>query len=119
MAFDAKCERLDHSLAPPADFLYIRKLVLKITFDPNKREKTLRERGIDFLEATEVFDGHTYDQEDNRFDYGEVRMITVGRLRGRMMVVVWTPREGGRHVISMRKANEREQARYAIYLARP
>jgi uncharacterized DUF497 family protein len=87
-------------------FFVYTEISLKITFDPNKREKTLRERGIDFLEATEVFDGHTYDQEDDRFDYCEVRMITVGRLRGRMMVVVWTPREGGRHVISMRKANE-------------
>jgi uncharacterized DUF497 family protein len=33
-------------------------------------------------------------------------------LAGRMMIVVWTARGPARHVISMRKANEREQDRY-------
>jgi uncharacterized protein len=27
--------------------------------------------------------------------------------------VCWTPRAKGRHIISMRKANDREKARYA------
>ena len=46
-------------------------------------------------------------------DYGlPVRMIAVGMLRGRMVVVVYTDRAAGRHIISMRKANDREQARY-------
>jgi uncharacterized DUF497 family protein len=27
-------------------------------------------------------------------------------------VIVWTPRDDVRHIISMRKCNEREQARY-------
>jgi uncharacterized DUF497 family protein len=81
-----------------------------------KRDKTLRERRLDFLDAREVFAGHTYDWEDRRFHYGEVRMITVGTLRGRMVVVVWTGRGEGRRIISMRKANEREQAYYREFL---
>jgi uncharacterized protein len=85
---------------------------MRITFDPAKRDRTLRERGLDFTDAEEVFAGPTLDEEDKRTDYGETRMVTIGYWRARMMVVVWTPREGGRHVISMRKANEREQARY-------
>jgi uncharacterized DUF497 family protein len=89
---------------------------MEISFDPAKRERTLRQRSLDFLDAARVFDGRTYDQEDERFDYGEVRIITVGRLRGRMIVVVWTPRGSTRHIISMRKANDREQAKYRIYL---
>jgi uncharacterized DUF497 family protein len=60
----------------------------QITFDPAKREKALLERKLDFLDAAVVFAGHTYDWEDDRFDYGEVRMITVGRLAGRMTIVV-------------------------------
>ncbi len=40
------------------------------------------------------------------------RFITVGRLDGRMIVMVWTPAYAGRHVISMRKANAREQKKY-------
>ncbi len=85
---------------------------MKITFDPAKRDKTLTERGIDFADAAELFSGPTLDRPDGRFDYGETRIVTVGHLRGRMMVVVWTPRGDARHIISMRKANEREQARF-------
>jgi uncharacterized DUF497 family protein len=67
---------------------------------------------IDFAEADEVFAGPTFDQVDGRYDYGEVRVITAGYLRSRMMIVVWTPRGDGRHIISMRKANDREQKAY-------
>jgi len=90
--------------------------LFQITFDPVKRETTLRERGLDFALAAEVFEGHTYDRVDDRRDYGEVRIITVGTLVGRMVVLVWTQRGEARHVISMRKANDREQALYARYL---
>jgi uncharacterized DUF497 family protein len=39
---------------------------MKITFDPHKREATLRERGIDFVDAAEVFAGRTYTRGDER-----------------------------------------------------
>jgi len=83
-----------------------------ITFDPAKREATLENRGLDFADAVEVFAGQTFRFEDDRADYGEVRMIAVGTLRGRMVVIVYTDRPTGRHIISMRKANDREQERY-------
>ena len=90
--------------------LYIR--VVDISCDPTKREETLEERGLDFLDAVEVFEGEiVFEAEDDRRDYGETRIITVGFLRGRMVVVGWTPRGVTRHVFSMRKANAREQAR--------
>lgn len=85
---------------------------MTITFDPPKRDRTLSERGLDFADAAEVFDGVTIDGPDDRLDYGEPRIITVGHLRGRMVVIVWTPRGDARHIISMRKANDREQARF-------
>jgi len=86
---------------------------MKITYDPAKRDWTWRERGLDFDRAAEVFAGPTFDRPDDRYDYGETRIITVGRLGDRMVIVVWTPRGEARHVMSMRKANEREKARYA------
>ena len=89
---------------------------MQISFDPAKRDTTLTERGLDFADAPEVFAGLTFEAEDARFDYGETRMITVGLLRGRMVVLVWTPRGEVRHIISMRKANEREAKRYATRL---
>ena len=47
---------------------------------------------VDFENASQVFAGPTFDQVDDRYDYGETRIITVGRLGERMMIVVWTPR---------------------------
>lgn len=85
---------------------------MKITFDPAKRDATMAARGLDFEDAAEVFAGVTIDIRDLRKDYGELRIISIGTLRGRMVVVVWTERGEARHVISMRKANGREKARY-------
>jgi|SRR6476646_3373928 uncharacterized DUF497 family protein len=91
----------------------------KITFDPAKRDWTLRVRGLDFLDAPQVFDGPTLNDPDQRRDYGEVRMITVGHLRGRMVIIGWTQRDDARHVFSMRKTNDREKEKYGpVFQAR-
>ena len=81
------------------------------TCDPDKRAKALAERGLDFEDAKYVFQGVTVEVEDLRKDYGEVRILCYGILAGRMVVVGYVPRGADRHVFSMRKANEREQAR--------
>jgi len=92
-------------------------IYVQIEFDAEKREVTLRERGLDFARTPEVFAGHHFTAEDLRDDYGESRQITVGLLDSRMVIVVWTPRGEARRIISMRKANEREIANYAYRLA--
>ena len=86
--------------------------MIEITFDPVKRQRTLDHRGLDFADAVEVFADSTFEFVDGRRDYGETRIVTAGPLRGRLMIVVWTPRGDARHVISMRKANDREKARF-------
>ena len=88
---------------------------MRLTYDPAKREKTLIERGLDFEDALIVFEGPTVEIEDTRKDYGERRIICYGRLESRLIVVGYTPRGADRHVFSMRKANDREQARLASY----
>lgn len=85
---------------------------MEIEFDPKKRDKTLEERGLDFARAAEIFNGHHFTGEDGREDYSETRYITVGKLDDRMVVMTWTPRGEARRIISMRKANEREQSHY-------
>jgi uncharacterized protein len=89
---------------------------MRVTYDPKKREATLRERGLDFEDAELVFAGVTLEVEDTRKEYGETRIICYGLLAGRMVVVGYTPRGADRHVFSMRKANEREQDRIAPLL---
>jgi uncharacterized protein len=85
---------------------------VKIEFDPIKRQATVVNRGLDMARADEIFAGATLTIADDREDYGEPRFITVGRLDGRMVVTVWTPRGAARRIISLRKANDREQALY-------
>jgi uncharacterized protein len=89
---------------------------MRITFDPAKRAKTLTDRGLDFTDAATVFAGVTLEIADSRKDYGETRIICFGYLEDRMVVVGYTPRGAGRHIFSMRKANEREQSRIAPLL---
>lgn len=83
-----------------------------VEFDPAKRKETLKVRGLDMARADEVFAGDTLTVEDDRQNYGEDRFITIGFLDERMVILVWTPRAGAYRIISMRKANEREQAIY-------
>jgi len=86
-----------------------------VSYDPAKRDWTLRERGLDFEDAPRVFAGLTVEIEDRRRDYGEKRIICFGLLAGRLVVVGYTPRGAARHIFSMRKANDREQARLAPF----
>ena len=85
---------------------------MKITYDPAKREATLAERGLDFEDAAEVFAGQVIELEDTRRDYGERRVMCFGLLKGRMVVIGYVQRGEDCHVFSMRKANDREQARF-------
>ena len=89
---------------------------MKVSYDPEKRATTLAERGLDFEDAVHVFAGTTLTIEDDRFDYGERRFQSLGELHGRVVMVVWTPREAGRHIITMWKANDREIKRYKAQL---
>lgn len=89
---------------------------MEISYDAGKREWTLREWGLDFDDAVRVFAGTKLTIEDDRRDYGEQRFQTMGRLDGRLVMLVWTPRNDARHIISMRKANDREQKKFDTQL---
>lgn len=92
---------------------------MKISFDPAKRDLTLKRRGLDFANAGEVFVGSYATLRDDRKDYGEARFTTAGFLGGRLVVMVWTPRDGTRRIISMRYAHEREAERWRQHMERP
>lgn len=90
---------------------------MEISFDRVKRALCLAERGLDFADAGKVFDGLVFEFEDDRFVYPERRFVTYGLLNERLLAVVWTEMARGRRVISMRKANGREHAKYRGRLA--
>jgi uncharacterized DUF497 family protein len=85
---------------------------VKLDYDSAKRDATLEHRGLDFARAADVFAGVTFTRRDDRVEYGEERFVTFGVLDERMVAIVWTPRGETRRIISMRKANDREQTRY-------
>jgi uncharacterized protein len=91
---------------------------MKLSWDEAKRQITLEERGLDFASAAELFDvsNYNYTTEDERHDYGEKRFISFGLINNPLCVVVWTPRGKVQHIISMRKANDREQKDFKITL---
>jgi uncharacterized DUF497 family protein len=89
---------------------------VNISFDAAKREKTLQKRGVDFQDAREVFAGRHYSQQSTQIQLNEIRIVTVGFLQERMVIIVWTPRGETHHIISMRKANVKEQQRYTTLL---
>jgi uncharacterized protein len=74
----------------------------------------LEERQLDFAWASELFDGEELTKADLRFDYGESRFVSFGFIRLRLCAVVWTQRNEARHIISMRKANDREKKWFHI-----
>lgn len=90
---------------------------MEIEFDPEKRRRTLEERGLDMADVVDVFEGLCYDFPDRRRDYGEDRVVTIGFLGGRMVHVTWTRRDRSRRIISFRKCNDRERETFAPIFA--
>ena len=65
-----------------------------------------------FSKAAKIFDGPRLEKEDTRRDYGEKRMLALGRSEGRILRVVYTRRASCIHIISARTANTHERAEY-------
>lgn len=82
-------------------------------WDKAKNRSNFAKHGLDFADAEQVFAGPCVTFVDGRFDYGEKRLITLGLLAGRVVVIAHAPRgEDITRIISMRKANRREQKIY-------
>jgi uncharacterized DUF497 family protein len=82
---------------------------VRLTWDENKRQSNLGKHGFDFVDASQVFEGATFTFEDDRYAYGEQRFITLGLLRGRVVVIAHTEIGYEIRVISMREGTKREQ----------
>ncbi|AZR95111.1 hypothetical protein BBB39_16125 [Bordetella trematum] len=85
---------------------------MDITYDPAKNDKNIAERGLSF----ELAHGFEWNSalviEDARQDYSEVRYQALGKIDERLYMLVFTVRGEAIRVISLRKANSREVARY-------
>jgi uncharacterized protein len=81
-------------------------------WDRAKNRSNFAKHGLDFEDAEIVFDGFCLTFEDRRFDYGEMRLMTMGLLEGRLVVIAHTARGESTRIISMRLATRREQKIY-------
>jgi uncharacterized protein len=48
------------------------------TWDDEKRRRNLTKHGIAFEDVLRIFEGITIEMEDDRFNYGEVRIYAIG-----------------------------------------
>ena len=86
---------------------------LNFTWDDAKAQANLAKHGVPFAYATRVFlDPHKVDFDASREGEGEVRRKAVGRIEGKLYVVVYTDRDGVFRIISARRTNAAEDRAY-------
>lgn len=109
---------LDHMRADrPVGGLFDRELMwvqqMRLGYDPAKSERNHANRGLAFDLAGEFDWSSAVIVEDRRRDHEERRYQALGSIGERLHMLVFTPRGGTVHVISLRKANQRERMRCA------
>lgn len=85
---------------------------IEFEWDEAKNRANVAKHGLNFRDAERVLLGPCATFLDDRFDYGEERLISLGLLAGRVIVIAHAPRDEKTRIISMRKANRREQEIY-------
>jgi uncharacterized DUF497 family protein len=80
-------------------------------WDKTKNKQNIDKHGLSFELAPLIFGGLYVSREDDRKDYGETRYCAMGTLGpdDRVVIIAYTKRDTKIRIISMRKANRREQ----------
>ena len=79
-------------------------------FDPAKEAKNLQKHRVSLARWVDLVDFTVVP--DDRFDYGEVRIITFGMLNGRVVAITLTESDEVTRIISIRKALKNEEEIY-------
>jgi uncharacterized protein len=87
-------------------------------WDEAKRQANLAKHGVDFAAIERLDWTRSTTRRDDRVAYGEARVLAYGLLDGRLHAVVYTQRGPFRRIISLRKANRREQAAFQAAVRR-
>ncbi len=86
-----------------------------MNFEWNNEKNLLnfQKHGFSFSEAAEIFNKPMVINLDDRKEYGEKRYIGLGIIKNFVTVIVYTQRNNDTiRVISLRKANKREKAKF-------
>jgi len=88
-----------------------------VTWNEAKRKLNIKNHSLDFAGCDAIWEHFTVTREDKREDYGGARLVCFGILEDEVVVMVYTERQKGPHVISLRKA-EKYEARYYRQVAK-
>jgi uncharacterized protein len=86
---------------------------MELEFDLAKNARNIKERGISFERFADIDVETAISVEDGRKDYGERRLRVLGFIDGLLHAAVITPRGERIRLISLRRANRREERTYA------
>ncbi len=81
-------------------------------WDEAKRKRNLAKHGVDFDAIWDFEWKVAFFREDARRDYGETRYVAFAPIQGRLYCCTYTQREQNKRIISLRKANEKEEWLY-------
>jgi len=85
---------------------------MKIEFDPAKDATNQTKHGVSLALAGELDWEAALVWVDDRFEYGELRMIALAPKTGILYYVAFVERGKTRRIISLRRANRREVTHY-------
>lgn len=85
----------------------------RIEFDPAKDAANFAKHGVSLALARDLDWDAALAWVDDRFDYGELRIIALAPKTGILYCVAFVNRGEVRRIISLRRANRREVKRYA------
>lgn len=83
-----------------------------ITYDPAKSEINRQKHGLGLEEFQGFDNGVSVTVPDDRKNYGEARYRSFGRIDGIGYMIAFTPRDEGIHLISFRRARDKEIRRH-------
>ena len=81
-------------------------------WDEQKRAANKARHRVDFLVVVDFDWDSALVAPDDRRDYGEERFVSIGPIKGRLHVLIFTRRDATVRIISLRKANKREVRQY-------
>jgi uncharacterized protein len=85
-------------------------------WDDAKSQRNLLERGFGFDHAAAIFLGLTLEVQDNRRDYGEVRVQAIGRAGDDILSVIYSDRGEIRRIISARLTDRKERKLWQSFI---
>lgn len=86
--------------------------MMRIEFDPTKDASNLEKHGLSLAFAAGLDWDASLVWVDERYEYGEARMIALAPETGILYCVAFVDRGETRRIISLRRANRREVKHY-------